>query len=246
MCLLSDVYAAAGWALIKADHSVGAWLAAQRAVGAARQADDALRLAAATRCLAEVHMRAQNFEEATRTAFLAAVHLDTAQPVNRRSSLCLRGAALLSASAAAARRGDSHEAYASLKAATICATELNEERSDLGTVFGPTNVAIHHVAVAVELGDARSAARHIPTVRLDRMPPGLTERRARFLIDVSRTHAQLKDDSAGLHALLQAERLAPDELRQHRLTHKVVSQLLSRQRASPELRALADRCDVPR
>lgn len=244
LCVLSDVYAVAGWTLIKADHSLGAWLAAQRAVQAAQEADDALRLAAATRCLAEVHMRAHNFEEATRMAFLAAIHLDAAPPADRRAALCLRGAALLSASAAAARRGDSHEAYASLKVATTCARELDEERSDLGTVFGPTNVCIHRVAVAVELGDAHEAARHIPTVDLDRMPASLTERRARFLIDAARSHAQLKDDSTALYALLQAERFAPAELRQHRLTRKLVPQLLSRERGTPELRALADRCGL--
>jgi len=60
---VSDVYAVAGWTLIKADSPVGAWIAAQRAVQAAEQAGDVLRIAAATRCLAEVHMRAKNLEE---------------------------------------------------------------------------------------------------------------------------------------------------------------------------------------
>lgn len=242
--LLSDVYAVAGWTLIKADSPVAAWIAAQCAIQYAEHADDVLRGAAAMRCLAEVHMRARSFREAGRTAFLAATCLDTAQVQERATVQCLRGAALLSAAAASARRGDRREAHTALKAAAVCATELNEERFDLGTVFGPTNVAIHQVAVAVELGNPTEAMKHIPTVNLNRMPSLLTERRARFLIDVARSYRQLRDDTAALDALLQAEAIAPDELRNHRLTHQVLRDLLSRERRSSGMRALANRCKL--
>jgi hypothetical protein len=240
--LLSDVYAIAGWTLIKADTPVAAWLAAQRAIQFAEQADDMLRCAAATRCLAEVHMRGKSLHEASRTAFLAATYLDTVQVQEGDIVQCLRGAALLSAAAASARRGDRREAQTALRAADVCTAELNEERCDLGTVFGPTNVAIHHVAVAVELGDAPEAMRHVPKVNLNWMPSQLTERRARFLIDVARSYTQLRDDTAALDALLQAEAIAPDELRNHRLTHGVLGELLPRERRSSGLRALATRC----
>lgn len=239
---LSDVYAVVGWTLIKADNPLGAWIAAQRAIHAAEQAGDVLRLAAATRCLAEVHMRAGNFEEATRTAFLATVHLQSVPPEGRLIATSLRGAALLSAAAASARRGDRREAHAALKAAAICAAGLGQERSDLATVFGPINVAIHQVAVAIELGDARDALRHVPALQLDRMPKPLTERRARCLIDVARSYAHVRDDAAAIDALIQAETIAPDELRHHRLTRDLVPQLLAREKRTSELRALASRC----
>lgn len=241
---LSDVYAVAGWTLIKADNPIGAWIAAQRAVQAAEHVNDVLRIAAATRCLAEVHMRANNFEEATRTAFLAAVQLESAPPEHRLTAVSLRGSAWLSAAAASARRGDSREAYAALNAAAVCAAELGQDRCDLATVFGPTNVAIHQVAIAIELGDARDALRHIPAVQLDGLPKPLTERRARFLIDVARSYAHVRDDTAALGALLQAETTAPDELRHHRLTHELVPQLLARERRTSDLRALASRCNL--
>jgi hypothetical protein len=109
-------------------------------------------------------------------------------------------------------------------------------------VFGPTNVAIHQVAVAVELGDASEVMRHAPKMELDRMSNQLTERRARFLIDVARSYTQLRDDAAALDALLQAETIAPDELRNHRLTHEVLRELLPRERRSSGLRALVNRC----
>jgi transcriptional regulator with XRE-family HTH domain len=240
--LLADVYAIAGWSLIKADAPAVAWVAAQRAIQLAEQADDVFRSAAATRCLSEVHMRAKNFEEASRTALLASTYLETAGASDRAVVLCLRGAALLSAAAAGARRGDSREAFTALKAAASCADRLGEDRADFGTVFGPANVAIHRVAVAVELGSTREAVRYIPMVDLDRLPAGLSERRARFLIDVARSYARLHDDAAALDALLEAEQIAPHELRNHRCTREALRELRSRERRSSGLRALADRC----
>lgn len=243
--LYSDVYAVAAWTLIKADSPIAAWVAANRSIQAAELISDPLRAAAATRCMAEVYMRAGRLEEASRTALLAATYLDTAPRTAPRSTvLCLRGAAFLSAGAAAARRGDSWEAQTALKAATACASELAHDRTDLGTMFGPTNVAIHKVAISIELGNAREALRYASEVKIDAMPDSLSERRARYLIDVARSYVALKQDSAAIGVLLKAEEIAPDELRHHRLTHRVIRGLLPRERQSSELRALAARCEL--
>lgn len=241
---MSDAYAIAGWTLIKADLPASAWIAASRAINAAERAQDALRVAAATRCLSEVHMRAGHYTEATRIGFLAAVHVDASPAGGTPAGMCLRGAALLSASAASARRGDAREARAALRSAADWGGKLDIDRADLGTVFGPTNVAIHRVAVAIELGDAREADRHVPSVNIDKMPALLTERRARYLIDVARTKGGLGDDRAALDALGAAEAIAADEVRSHRLTHALLRELLPRERRASPLRALAARCNV--
>jgi len=240
----SDVYAVAGWTLIKADSPTAAWTAAHRAVRAAEDAGDCLRAAAATRCLAEVHLRAGNFEDASRIAFLATAHLDTAPHAERSAMLCLRGAAMLSAAAAAARRGDSHEAYTALKAAAVYADEAGEDHVELGTMFGPTNVIIHRVAIPVELGRPAEAVRNIPATSVA-IAPQLAERRARFLIDVARSFAQTGDGQAAEDALVQAEKAAPDEVRHHRLTRELVQDLLPRTGPSSKVRALASRCQLP-
>jgi hypothetical protein len=245
MALLSDTYALGAWVLIKADDPTAAWIAAQRAVTAAENAGDVLRLAAATRCLSEVYMRAGLFGDACRTALLANAHLDRVRP-NRPAAVCIRGAALLSAAAAAARDGNEQEARAALTAAAVHGDNLGQDRVDLGTMFGPTNVAIHRVATAVELGDIKSAAAHLPTVKLATMPAHLTERRARFLIDAARVHCHRRNDAAAVAALTQAESLAPQETRTHRLTRAVLIDLLARERRSSDVRALAARCGVGR
>ncbi len=241
--LLSDLYAVAGWTLIKADCPAVAWIAAKRAMHAASAAADCLRSAAATRCMAEVHMRAGDFDAAARIAFLATAHLDAVPHADRSAALCLRGAAMLSAAAAAARRGDGYEAYTALKAAAAYASELGEDLVVLGTMFGPVNVVVHNVAVPVELGRPEEAVRNIPSDPI-RMPPQFAERAARFLIDVARSHAHTGEDRAAEDALAQAEQAAPDEVRHHRLTHQLIGDLLPRSHHSSKIRALAERCGM--
>jgi len=58
------------------------------------------------------------------------------------------------------------------------------------------------------------------------------------------TYAHHPDDAAAIDALLQAEMIAPDELRHHRMTHDLVTQLLTRESRISELRALATRCHL--
>lgn len=63
------------------------------------------------------------------------------------------------------------------------ATENAEDRNDFGTEFGPTNVELHAVAVAVDLGDAGQAmdtARAIDSGNLS------LERQCRLWMDIAR------------------------------------------------------------
>jgi hypothetical protein len=242
--VLSDVYSVAGWTLIKADNAATAWIAAQKAVHIAERLNDSLRSAAAMRCLSEVYMRAGDFEAANRLALLSVVHLDMDSSIDARAASCLRGAALLSASAAAARMGDGSGAYVTLKAAAACAQEFQNEHCDFVTVFGPTNVAIHMVANAVELGNPHEAMDNLQNVKLSALPERLTERRARYLIDAARAHAMAKDDCAALAILIEAEGIAPDEVRYHRLTRELVQILMRHERRTSELRAFAERCGL--
>ncbi len=61
---------------------------------------------------------------------------------------------------------------------------------------------------------------------------------------MARSHAQVQDDAAAIGALTEAEDIAADELRNHRLTRQVVRDLLTRERRSSGLRDLADRCQA--
>ena len=118
-------------------------------------------------------------------------------------------------------------------------TRLGEGRNDYNTEFGPANVALYEIAVAVELGDAGRALRAAATVDTT----GLSaERRARMLIDVARAHAQRRQVREAVAALRQAEDITPEQVRSHDLVRQLVSDLLTMQDPpASELRDLAGR-----
>jgi hypothetical protein len=86
------------------------------------------------------------------------------------------------------RRGsnDRLQAAQHIDQAREIATQIGDGRDDFGTEFGPTNVALHAVAVAVELGDAGQAIELFRHVQSGQLSP---ERQARYDIDLAQAHA---------------------------------------------------------
>jgi len=71
------------------------------------------------------------------------------------------------------------------------------------------------------------------------------ERQARMLIDVARAHAQRRQISEAVAALVQAEDITPELIRGHALARQTVSDLLTMQDPpSGELRGLAERLSI--
>ena len=122
------------------------------------------------------------------------------------------------------------------------AERLGDGHNEFNTEFGPTNVTLYEIAVAVELGDAGRALRAAAAVDTS----GLSaERQAQVLIDVARAHAQRRQIGAAFAALVQAENIAPELLREHDLARQLVSDLLTMQDPpGRELRGLAERLGV--
>jgi hypothetical protein len=119
------------------------------------------------------------------------------------------------------------------------ATRLGDGRNYYNTEFGPANVSLYEIAVAVELGDAGHAIRVAEAVDAS----GLSdERRGRMLIDVARAHAQRRQVDEALAALLEAESITPEQIQNHRIVRQLVSDLLTMQEPQrPDLRKLAER-----
>jgi|ERR1022692_369471 hypothetical protein len=103
------------------------------------------------------------------------------------------------------------------------AERTGEDRDDYGTEFGPANVAIHAVAVAVELGDAGHALDLARDVDITSLSP---ERQSRYLIDLAAAHAMRRQIGEALRDLQESERLAPDQTRTHRIARDVTRDLL--------------------
>jgi hypothetical protein len=136
------------------------------------------------------------------------------------------------------------QAWEFLGHAKSAANSLAGEHAGLCAVFGPVNLAIHGVQVATELGDSREALRRAEWVDVARLPGSLVERRTTLLIDIARSQAGQSQSGAAGDTLLEAERLAPLEVRYNGAARTLLTDLLSRSRVSGELREMAARVGV--
>src|SRR5205814_1463904 len=147
----------------------------------------------------------------TKTVALQAADLIEPSKQQTPRSLAMWGGLLLTAAVAAARCADESQAWELLGEARAAGRLLGTDHSDIYSIFGPTNVAIHGVQVAVELRNGRDAVRRSAQVDPDRLPASLLERRGQFLIDVAHGHVLEGTDDQAVALLLQADHLAPQE-----------------------------------
>ncbi|MEU8059262.1 helix-turn-helix domain-containing protein [Microbispora bryophytorum] len=223
-----------------------AWMAADRSLSAAEDAERPLLVAVSAYRLGYVFVRLREAEKALHLAQRAADALGclTRRPDPR--ALSMIGALHLVAVTAAASRYD-HAAVASfLQEARRAAETVGEDRNDFWTAFGPTNVTIHEVSAAVEYGDAREAIDKAKSLNLADLAPGLVGRRAQVQLDLARAYALQRKDAASVNMLLEAERLSPELVRYGARPRDLLTQLLKREhRAStPQLRDLARRAGI--
>jgi hypothetical protein len=203
-------------------------------------------IGASTWWLAHVFLRSGRIEEATG---LLRTGIDALEPDLGHAGpahLSVWGAMLLTSAITAAKRNDRTDAWAYVREARKAADRLGRDGNYLATAFGPTNVALRTVAIPVELGDAGEALQVARTIDPSPLAPNLLERRAMFHIDVARAYGQRRNDAAAVATLLEAERIAPEEIHYHVVVRELLRELLKRERrtATPGLRPLAQRVGV--
>jgi transcriptional regulator with XRE-family HTH domain len=228
-------------------HRVGepalAWAAADRAMTAAEQSGRPARAAVAAWRLSHVISR-RHPEQALSLAMTAAAALERAvhaELIGFRPHHALH----LAAVNAAATVYDRGMTASLLEKARAIAAETGNG-NHLGTAFGPVNVAMHAIAAALYLGDAKTAVETGESVDPDELPAGCTGRRTQLRLDLARAYAMRKQDAAAVNLLLAAERLSPQLVRYDARTREVLAVLLRRehQPSTPELRALARRAGI--
>lgn len=171
------------------------------------------------------------FDDAETLAITMAGRLSARVTRQDPTLLSAVGALWLLSSVIAARRADKYEALGRLNRAQNLADELGDDANYGWTAFGPTNVAIHRVSVAAELGEAGEALRAARQVDVSGMPVGLVSRRAQLHIDLAWACAQTKQDGEATLHLLEAEKVAPESLRYNVLVREHVREMLTRQRS---------------
>jgi transcriptional regulator with XRE-family HTH domain len=127
-----------------------AMMVADRALRAAEDADDPVRIAAAQWNIAHALLGAGDADGAEQVALRAAEDLP---PDGDADSTAMTGALRLVAATAAARRRDWDTARRRIVDARPAARAVGETNASW-TVFGPINVRLHEVSIELEAGDA--------------------------------------------------------------------------------------------
>ncbi len=160
--------------------------------------------------------------------------IDPGSRKDATSTLRVCGPLHLRSAILAARGGDADTAGGHLAEARSIAEHLGGDQ-DGGwhqLSFGPSNVGIHEVAAAVELGDGTRALARAENVRL---PAGLPRiRTGHHYVDLSRAQLWAGHYQGALKSLYAARKLAPQQTRHHPTTREVLRMLVRVHRRSNE------------
>ncbi len=235
--LLARMYHTCSAPLANMGEPETAWIAVDRAVVAAERAEDPLLMAAGEFRLSVVFLGARHYEQAAQVSGSAADALQPLTDTGDVQAVALRGALTLQRAVAAARANRDEDSYEFIRQAREMAAEVGEGRNDYNTEFGPTNVDLHEVAVAVDLGDAGVALRTAARVDASSLS---SERQTRFCLDLARAHAQRRQIGDAVAAVRAAQKLSPEMVGAMPAVKQLVTDLLTiSQPSGKELRALA-------
>ncbi|MFC8201825.1 helix-turn-helix domain-containing protein [Streptomyces sp. NPDC057298] len=241
--LLALTYQSAAMVLGKVGEVDLAWIAADRGLGAAQQSGNPAVTGSLFRSVAHCLLTTGRFDAAVQLVGDAADYLRPGLPGASPDFLSIYGTLFLAGSMAGAQADDRSTVREFLAEADRAARQLGRDANHMWTAFGPTNVDIHRVATAAELGDMQVAVDLGPRVDTSNLP---AERRTRHNIEVARAlsaHNRIED---ALAMILEAESWAPEQVRSHYLARELVLTWVRnhRERPSQAMAGLADRLHV--
>ncbi|MGH3672688.1 MAG: hypothetical protein ACRDSH_18990 [Pseudonocardiaceae bacterium] len=204
MCTYVCAYVGAAKLLTKLSVTDLAVVAADRAATIAVEADSFEARGMVAYQVVCALLRADRTEEAERLAVSMAEKIQGSATAEAPVLVSVSGALWLIAAVAAARRTDRGEAWVRLDAADRLAGLLGEDANHAWTAFRPTNVLIHRVSVAAELGEPGEALRAAIDVDPTKLAEGLRSSRAQVYLDLSWAQAQRKRDAEATLHLLEA------------------------------------------
>lgn len=241
--LLAETYAATSQVVYKLGYIDLASLAVDRYEWAAAQSGDELAVLAGDYqragemiCVAD-WAGAERFLESSRKTIEP--RIGKGDP----ATLAMWGNLHLKSGLAAARAGRRDAADAHLAEAAETAARIGVDRDDYRLCFGPTNVQIWSVGLAVEMLDGTEAVKRSEKVRLSAGTP--RERSGHHYIDLARGYLLHGDRQGAFSALQSARHIAPTQTRYHPMVHETVRTLARQEARSTEtLRGFAAWCGV--
>ncbi|MET7707488.1 helix-turn-helix transcriptional regulator [Micromonospora sp. NPDC005413] len=244
--LLVQAYRITSSMLVKLGEADLGWLAADRAMAAA--GDDQILAATAAVSVGQA-LRAQDRDRLALAALLPAAN--RVLPSSTRSGdqeVCgafgdqtarkpldhegqgdhrewaVGGTLLVQAALAAAGCGEHRRADELIDRAAGIAARLRGYDDTHRTSFGPVAVELARVLVAASRGDAADAVqRHVIVIRREAWRRLPAEYRGAYLVDVARAYLQVGDLRGAARALVDADSVAPAEVRCRPLARTVIA-----------------------
>ncbi|WP_449338730.1 helix-turn-helix domain-containing protein [Streptomyces chartreusis] len=241
--LLALTYQSAAMVLGKVGEVDLAWIAADRGLGAAQQSGNPAVTGSLFRSVAHCLLTTGRFDAAVQLVGDAADYLRPGLTGASPDFLSIYGTLFLAGSMAGARADDRSTVREFLAEADHAARQLGRDANHMWTAFGPTNVDIHRVATAGEMGDMQVAIDLGPHIDTSSLP---TERRTRHNIEVARALSAHNRIDDALAMILEAESWAPEQVRSHYLARELVLTWVRNHRGQPSqaMAGLADRLHV--
>ncbi|GGL36695.1 helix-turn-helix domain-containing protein [Nocardia jinanensis] len=219
-------YRLASSVLLKFETNDVAWLAADRAMQEALAVDDTLALARATRSVARSLTSTGQLTSAINAVTGMTDRMQPELDTRADELLSLYGMLFLAASIAAADQEDADTALLMHEQARAAAERLCPGYDMHRTFFGPTNVGLHRVAALVRLhepGQALEYAQTIDQESISNLPP---ERRVNYMLDIASAYTQTGQYTDAARTLIDADRIAPEEVRCRPLSHGLLRAML--------------------
>lgn len=224
--LQAEAFHVASSVLLKSEERGLSWLAADRSMQAAEHSENPTTIGASARIVTHALMKDRHYGPATELASTMAQRIDSETPEPSPESVSVYGALLLRGAVAAAKQENRGQAFSLLDEAESAGTRLGGDHNYQWTAFGPTNVLVHRVNIAVSLGDAGSAIDYARQVQLANID--VTERKATLFIDVARAYSQWNKLDRAYEALMTAEQFAPEELKTRPVVHQLITDIHGR------------------
>ncbi|MDX3003237.1 helix-turn-helix transcriptional regulator [Kribbella solani] len=229
--------------LTKIGESDLTWISAERSMKAADKSDDPLVLASAARAGTHALLAIGRFDDAIQLGLQARSWLRPRLRSNDPAALSILGMLNLRMATAASRRHDRTMTNELLDAAEGNAQQLGVDANHWHTSFGPTNVMLHRLTAALDLGDISYVIEHGPRVNSSVLP---TVRQVAHGIDLAKAHSYAGQDDKAIAALLAAEAKSPALVRHNPGVREIVRDIHRRSpstgRRGSEIQALAERC----
>ncbi|TFE53187.1 XRE family transcriptional regulator [Streptomyces sp. ICN441] len=219
-------------------HDLG-WSAVQRELVAAERAESPVLQAAARWDLCGVWLHEGELNAARDMARRALDDLEPHMAAGDEPVRALWGAMHLRAAVAWSRLWHRAEAESHLAEARQVATGLPDDGNVFQTQFNAVNTEIHSVEVSLELGHPRDVSSRAELVDVMRIASG--ERQSHFWVCTAAGHMMNRKAAPAAEAILRADSIAPQHVRNRPVARNLVDDLRSTDRhaRTEEIRRLA-------